>query len=122
MMVVTGAVGFIGSCMIKALNEAGFNYIIAVDDFSDAEKNKNLEGKIIQEKVDRKDFFLWLDKNQQHTEFIIHIGARTDTTEFDTVIFGEVFQRNMETLHRLSNSFDLCFFCRNLWQWRIRIQ
>jgi len=90
MMVVTGAVGFIGSCMIKALNEAGFNYIVAVDDFSNAEKNKNLEGKTIQEKVDRKDFFNWLDKNHQHTEFIIHLGARTDTTEFDKAIFDEL--------------------------------
>ena len=90
MIVVTGAVGFIGSCLISRLNKDNFNYIIAVDDFSNPEKNKNLEGKTIQERVDRKDFFTWLDKNQRFVEFIFHIGARTDTTEFDVDIFNEL--------------------------------
>ena len=48
MIVVTGAAGFIGSCLISRLNQDNFNYIIAVDDFSNEEKNKNLEGKKIQ--------------------------------------------------------------------------
>jgi ADP-L-glycero-D-manno-heptose 6-epimerase len=87
MIVVTGAAGFIGSCLIGRLNADNFNYIIAVDDFSDPEKNKNLEGKKIQERVDRKDFFTWLEKNHSLVEFILHIGARTDTTEFDKKIF-----------------------------------
>jgi ADP-L-glycero-D-manno-heptose 6-epimerase len=90
MMVVTGAAGFIGSCLISKLNKENFNYIIAVDDFSNPEKNKNLEGKKIQEKVDRKDFFSWLKKNHQLVEFIFHIGARTDTTEFNKEIFDEL--------------------------------
>ena len=92
MIVVTGAVGFIGSCLISRLNEDNFNYIIAVDDFSNEEKNKNLEGKKIQEKVDRKDFFNWLqkDENYKFVEFIFHIGARTDTAEFDQAIFDEL--------------------------------
>jgi ADP-L-glycero-D-manno-heptose 6-epimerase len=90
MIVVTGAAGFIGSCLISRLNAENFNYIIAVDDFSHAEKNKNLEGKKIQEKVDREEFFSWLDKNHQFVEFIFHIGARTDTTEFDKSIFDKL--------------------------------
>lgn len=90
MMVVTGAAGFIGSCLISKLNKENFNYIIAVDDFSNPEKNKNLEGKKIQEKVDRKDFFNWLKNNHQLVEFIFHIGARTDTTEFNKDIFDEL--------------------------------
>jgi ADP-L-glycero-D-manno-heptose 6-epimerase len=90
MMVVTGAAGFIGSCLISKLNKENFNYIIAVDDFSNPEKNKNLEGKKIQEKVDRKEFFAWLKKNHQLVEFIFHIGARTDTTEFNKEIFDEL--------------------------------
>lgn len=90
MIVVTGAVGFIGSCLISRLNEDNFNYIVAVDDFSNPTKNVNLEGKKIKERVDRKDFFLWLEQNHQLVEFIFHLGARTDTTEFDEKIFLEL--------------------------------
>lgn len=83
MIVVTGAAGFIGSCMISKLNSKNFNRIIAVDHFDNAEKNKNLEGKKIQEKVDRDLFSMWLDQNARDVEFIFHMGARTDTAEFD---------------------------------------
>ena len=87
MIIVTGAAGFIGSCLIEKLNRENFNFIIAVDDFSHPEKEKNLTGKRIQERVNREGFFDWLDKNYQEVEFIFHIGARTDTTEFDRHIF-----------------------------------
>ncbi|MEK6480697.1 ADP-glyceromanno-heptose 6-epimerase [Catalinimonas sp. 4WD22] len=90
MIIVTGAAGFIGSCLIARLNEENFNYIIAVDQFKDAEKLKNLEGKKIQEKVERDEFFSWLDENYEEVEFIFHIGARTDTTEFDTAVFDKL--------------------------------
>ncbi|MFM6948203.1 MAG: ADP-glyceromanno-heptose 6-epimerase, partial [Aquirufa sp.] len=72
------------------LNELNFNYIIAVDDFSNEEKNKNLVGKKIKEKVERNVFFDWLDNNYREVEFFFHIGARTDTTEFDKSIFDEL--------------------------------
>ena len=87
MMVVTGAAGFIGSCLISRLNQDGFNYIVAVDDFTSEEKKRNLEGKKVQQFVNRDNFFSWLDKNYEEIEFIFHIGARTDTTEFDWSIF-----------------------------------
>ena len=87
MIIVTGAAGFIGSCLIEKLNQENFNFIIAVDDFSTTEKEANLTGKRIQERVDREAFFDWLDQNYQEVEFIFHIGARTDTTEFDRQIF-----------------------------------
>ena len=90
MMVVTGAAGFIGSCLIQRLNELNFKFIVAVDHFDNPEKKKNLENKIIQEYVDRDDFFDWLEKNNTHIEFIFHIGARTDTTEFDKAIFDKL--------------------------------
>jgi ADP-L-glycero-D-manno-heptose 6-epimerase len=90
MIIVTGAAGFIGSCLIGRLNNDKFNYIIAVDDFSNEQKNKNLEGKKIIEKIDRSVFFEWLDKNYELVEFVFHIGARTDTTEFDKSIFDEL--------------------------------
>ncbi|CAM4326528.1 ADP-glyceromanno-heptose 6-epimerase [Cytophagaceae bacterium 50C-KIRBA] len=90
MIIVTGAAGFIGSCLIQKLNELNFNYIIAVDDFSFEEKNKNLIGKKIKERVERTQFFAWLDSNFREVEFIFHIGARTDTTEFDKAIFDDL--------------------------------
>ncbi len=90
MIIVTGAAGFIGSCLISRLNADGFNYIIAVDDFSNQEKNLNLAGKTIKESINREVFFDWLDQNHEDVEFIFHIGARTDTTEFDTAIFDKL--------------------------------
>lgn len=87
MIVVTGAAGFIGSCLIDKLNAENFNFIVAVDDFSNPEKEPNLRGKRIQERVDREELFDWLAVNYQEIEFIFHIGARTDTTEFNYAIF-----------------------------------
>jgi len=90
MIIVTGAAGFIGSVLIKKLNKEGFNAIVAVDKFDNPEKNKNLEGLKISERVDRKEFFKWLDQKNEGVEFIFHIGARTDTTEFDWEILEEL--------------------------------
>jgi len=91
MIVVTGAAGFIGSCLIARLNADNFNYIIAVDDFSGGLENiRNLDGKRIQEFVDRKDFIQWLEKRNDLVEFIFHIGARTDTTEFNVELLQEL--------------------------------
>lgn len=90
MIIVTGAAGFIGSCLIARLNELNFNYIIAVDDFSYPAKNLNLVGKNIKERVERTAFASWLDANNREVEFLFHIGARTDTTEFDKSIFDEL--------------------------------
>jgi ADP-L-glycero-D-manno-heptose 6-epimerase len=90
MIIVTGAAGFIGSGLISRLNQDGFQNIIAVDDFSKIDKAENLEGKTIKEKVERDSLFEWLDQNNRDIEFIFHIGARTDTTEFDKQIFDEL--------------------------------
>jgi ADP-L-glycero-D-manno-heptose 6-epimerase len=90
MIVVTGAAGFIGSCLISKLNQEGFKFIVAVDDFSKLDKLDNLADKTIHERVERSEFFNWLDQNQEEVEFIFHIGARTDTTEFDQAIFEEL--------------------------------
>lgn len=90
MIIVTGAAGFIGSCLVSRLNKAGQTNIIVVDDFSKTEKDHNLEGKSITAKVGRKDFIAWLNDFGDEVEMIYHIGARTDTTEFDTKIFDEL--------------------------------
>ncbi len=91
MIIVTGAAGFIASNLIKKLNSEGFNHIIAVDKFDNPEKNKNLEDLKIQEKIERDVFFEWLDhQDAKKVEFIFHLGARTDTTEFDIAILTEL--------------------------------
>ncbi len=90
MIIVTGSAGFIGSAFVGKLNSEGFKDIVLVDDFSNAEKNKNIENKTFTEKVDRKDFFKWLDENHKYVQFIFHIGARTDTTEFNVAVFNEL--------------------------------
>ena len=90
MIVVTGAAGFIGSCLVSKLNHENFKDIIVVDDFSRADKNANLEGKTYTAKVHRDDFFDWLKENEEEVQFIFHIGARTDTSEFDVDLFDKL--------------------------------
>lgn len=88
MIVVTGACGFIGSCLVSRLNQDNFNTIVAVDEFSKEKKLKNLSSKRILHQVHREQFFEWLNKWQEEVEFIFHIGARTDTTEKNVEIFS----------------------------------
>jgi ADP-L-glycero-D-manno-heptose 6-epimerase len=92
MIIVTGALGFIGSYLISELNQKGFYNIIAVDDFSPVSLNKkrNLNQKKISEYVNRNDLFSWLDKNSIDIDFIFHIGARTDTMEKSEELFNEL--------------------------------
>jgi len=90
MIIVTGAAGFIGSCLVNRLNNKGYRNIVVVDDFSNPVKNKNLETKAFIAKVHRNDFFHWIKENHSDIEFVFHLGARTDTTEFKKAIFDEL--------------------------------
>ncbi len=90
MIVVTGAAGFIGSCLISRLNQEGFKDIIAVDLFDNPEKQKNLVGKSIKEFVNRNELKEWIKNHEKSIEFIFHIGARTDTAEFDYQILKDL--------------------------------
>lgn len=87
MIVVTGALGFIGSCLVRHLNDLGHRDLILVDDFSRIEKEKNLDEKSFARKIDRVEFLNILEEDPKDISFIFHIGARTDTTEMDTSIF-----------------------------------
>mgnify|MGYP001800586363 CR=1 FL=1 len=90
MIIVTGAVGFIGSQLIKKLNDNNFKDIIAVDNFDQADKNKNIAGLSIKERIDRDVFLDWLTKNGKSVEFIFHIGAKTDTSLFDKDLLAKM--------------------------------
>jgi len=107
MIIVTGAAGFIGSCLVNKLNNKGFKDIIIVDDFSNKRKNKNLEHKVFQEKVHRDDFLTWLDFNQASVEFILHIGARTDTTEFNVDVFNKLNLNYTKTIWKACVKYDI---------------
>lgn len=85
-IVITGAAGFIGSCLTGFLNEKGFANLILVDEFIRTDKIPNLEGKKFIAKVERESFFDWLHVNKPAIGFVFHIGARTDTTEFNYAI------------------------------------
>ena len=90
MIIVTGAAGFIGSNLIAGLNEQGIDEIVIVDDFSGKVKNRNLTNKKYLEKIHRDTFIKWISKNVPQIKFVFHIGARTDTAEFDKRVFDKL--------------------------------
>ena len=85
-IIITGAAGFIGSCMVQYLNEQGFENLILVDDFSVEAKRKNWELKKFIQTVERDYLFDWLKEKNPSIQIIIHLGARTDTTEFNYAV------------------------------------
>lgn len=89
MIVVTGGFGFIGSCFIWELLRNGYKDIVAVDDFSQVRKENNLKGAEV-ERVSRSAFFKWLEKKGEGVKYVIHMGARTDTTEQNETIFDQL--------------------------------
>lgn len=83
--IVTGAAGFIGSNIIKALNQRGIRDIVAVDNLTRAEKFKNLVDCEIAEYVDKKDFLAVVESGDLSGDIdaLIHQGACSDTMETD---------------------------------------
>ncbi|MDG1433302.1 MAG: ADP-glyceromanno-heptose 6-epimerase [Saprospiraceae bacterium] len=91
MIVVTGAAGFIGSCLVQKLNEEGHTKnIVVVDDFYKDYKDKNLDDKWIRDWIHRDLFLDWFGRSHQRVGFVFHIGARTDTAEQNKEIFDEL--------------------------------
>jgi ADP-L-glycero-D-manno-heptose 6-epimerase len=90
MILVTGAAGFIGSCLVGKLNNKGYKDILISDDFGKPEKEKNTSRKVFTRKIDRRELLSWLKANPGSVELVLHIGARTDTTETDMRIFDEL--------------------------------
>lgn len=84
-IIVTGAAGFVGSNLVRALNARGYDEIVAVDDLSDGDKFKNLAGCGIADYWDRDEFRAdirrWNLRND--INLVFHQGACADTTESD---------------------------------------
>ena len=100
MILLTGAAGFIGSCMLTDLIRHDKEVVIC-DDFSIKEKAANYEGKKISGQVERTELFDFLAKADNGISYVLHLGARTDTTDPNKAIFDEL-------------NFD---FSTKLWEW-----
>ncbi len=81
MIVVTGAAGFIASCLISKLNSNNITNLVLVDDFSFDIKQKNYANKKYIQTIERTEFLGWFTENATKVSAVFHIGARTDTTE-----------------------------------------
>jgi len=92
MIVVTGAAGFIGSCMVRKLNDEGHEReILVVDDFYKDYKKQNLEtNKWVRDWIHRDIFLNWFKSSSHSVDFVFHLGARTDTTEKSKKVFDEL--------------------------------
>jgi ADP-L-glycero-D-manno-heptose 6-epimerase len=82
-IIITGAAGFIGSYMTGYLNRKGYENLILVDQFDEDDKELNLHGKKWLARVERDNLIEWLSTEKPMVSFVFHLGARTDTTEFD---------------------------------------
>lgn len=89
MIVITGAAGFIGSCVATELYNQGAELLL-VDDFEREDKWPNLKAIKHQNRMHRSEFLDWLTGNGTKVSFVFHLGARTDTTEFNKTIFDEL--------------------------------
>ena len=107
MIIITGAAGFIGSVVASELNQKGYNDLILVDDFSKKEKERNYIDLKYKTLVDRNVFFDWFKENHEDVDFVVHLGARTDTTEFDWNVFQKLNVDYTETMFALCAEYQI---------------
>lgn len=88
MIVLTGTAGFISSVVLQRLNLEDITNVVIVDDFNRESKKNNVKGKKFIQKIQRDSFFEWFDEHAGEVKQVIHLGARTDTTEFDEQVFN----------------------------------
>ncbi len=105
--IVTGAAGFIGSCMVQKLNNEKIHGIVVVDDFSKPIKNENLTGKHIIGHIHRDEFISWFEKNHHQVKEVYHLGARTDTTEFDVEVFNKLNLNYSKDIWNLCTTYQI---------------
>ena len=104
--IVTGAAGFIGSNLVKALNDRGISNIIAVDNMKQADKFKNLTDCDIADYMSKEDFIQQLNAGMFDGDVaaVLHQGACSDTMESD----GRYMMQN-----NYQYSMDILDFCQD---------
>lgn len=107
--VITGAAGFIASCLVSRFNAEGRTELVLVDDFSKENKEGNLADKQFFQKIERSLFINWLKEHAAEVDAVIHIGARTDTTEFNKAIFDELNVNYTKALWQICASAGIPF-------------
>jgi ADP-L-glycero-D-manno-heptose 6-epimerase len=106
-IVITGAAGFIGSCLVAKMNNKGVKNLVLVDDFNKGYKLVNIYNKAYHSRVQREVFFEWLKENHDTVEFVFHLGARTDTTEFNVAVFDELNLNYSKSVWQLCTEFEI---------------
>jgi len=104
-ILLTGAAGFIASCVATDLINQGHS-VTLVDDFSVVKKQKNFQGKAYKRLVQRAELSAYFEDEQPSYDFVIHLGARTDTTDPDPIIFQKL---NLD-------------YSKLIWQWCVDTQ
>ena len=100
MIIVTGGAGFIGSCIVRTLNDMGIEDIVIVDHICESDKWMNMRNKKYDEYINRDDFLGRLSEFTGKVTHIIHMGACSVTTE-----------RNFDFLYK--NNFE---YTKTLWK------
>lgn len=83
LIVITGGAGFIGSGIVRYLNDKGMKNLIVVDELRNTEKWKNLVGKQFVDIIPKSQLFQWLSGKESLVDAFIHLGACSDTMEKD---------------------------------------
>lgn len=97
--VVTGGAGFIGSCIVRTLNDMGYEDIIVVDNVGSTDKWRNIRNKHFCDYI-HKDRFLSILPSLSDITHVIHMGACSSTTEKN---FDYLYINNFEYSRRLWN-------------------